>query len=82
MDSGGKKITSLLGYVGEQMSVVLRNKNPFTKRLSSERHLLDLEMYEDAFVYREFKLLRMLVTQFRQEKAKQRGDMMQAWNQW
>lgn len=43
-DEGGKKITSLLNYLGEQMSVVLRNKNPLTKRLTSEKHLLDLDM--------------------------------------
>lgn len=53
---GGKKITSMLTYLGEQMSVVLRNKNPLTKRLTSERHLLDVDMYarevmEDTIYY-------------------------------
>eukprot|EP01132_Coremiostelium_polycephalum_P006745 gene6745-8363_t len=80
--TGTKRITGMLSYTYSKghIGVFLRNKNFFTKRLHTENHLLDAEMLLDAFIYREFKLLRMLVKSLRTKVKNEKMTGLQAWN--
>ncbi|KAF2070848.1 hypothetical protein CYY_007834 [Polysphondylium violaceum] len=80
--TGTKRITGMLSYTYSKghIGIFLRNKNFFTKRLHTESHLLDAEMLLEAFVYREFKLLRILVKTLRSKVKNEKMSGLQAWN--
>ncbi|KAL6075437.1 Acyl-CoA oxidase [Balamuthia mandrillaris] len=78
--SGRKGVTSMLTYFSGQIGVVLRNKNPLTRRITSEVHLLDPEFCLDAFIYKEFKLLRTVVSQLRRKVKMLKMPVFEAWN--
>ncbi|KYR01185.1 putative acyl-CoA oxidase [Tieghemostelium lacteum] len=80
--TGSKRITGMLSYTYSKghIGIFLRNKNFFTKRLSSETHLMDADMLLDAFIYREFKLLRILIKSLRDKMKSDKMTSLQAWN--
>ena len=47
----------MLGYLKGQIGVLFRNKNFITKNQTASVHLRNLDLYIDAFVYREFKVI-------------------------
>ncbi|EFA78532.1 putative acyl-CoA oxidase [Heterostelium album PN500] len=80
--TGTKAITGMLSYTYSKghIGIFLRNKNFFVKRLHTESHLLDAEMLLDAFIYREFKLLRQLVKSLRTKVKNEKMSGAKAWN--
>nr|AOE43295.1 putative acyl-CoA oxidase [Synstelium polycarpum] len=81
--TGSKRITGMLSYTYAKghIGIFLRNKNFYVKRLHTEAHLLDAEMLLDAFIYREFKLLRMVVKSLRSKVKNEKMTGAKAWNQ-
>ncbi|GAM18567.1 hypothetical protein SAMD00019534_017420 [Acytostelium subglobosum LB1] len=80
--TGAKAITGMLSYTYSKghIGIFLRNKNFFVKRLHTEAHLLDPEMLLDAFIYREFKVLRQLVKSLRTKVKSEKMTGAKAWN--
>ncbi|EGC30018.1 hypothetical protein DICPUDRAFT_158324 [Dictyostelium purpureum] len=80
--TGTKRITGMLSYTYSKghIGIFLRNKNFFTKRLHTESHLLDPDVLLDAFIYREFKLLRLLIKTLRGKVKNEKMSGIQAWN--
>ncbi|KAM9983732.1 hypothetical protein ACTFIY_000449 [Dictyostelium cf. discoideum] len=80
--TGTKRITGMLSYTYSKghIGIFLRNKNFFTKRLHTESHLLDPDVLLDAFIYREFKLLRNLIKTLRAKVKNEKMTGLQAWN--
>ncbi|EGG23713.1 putative acyl-CoA oxidase [Cavenderia fasciculata] len=82
--TGSKRLTGMLNYTYSKghIGIFLRNQNFFVKRLHTEAHLLDPDMLLDAFIYREFKLLRMLVKSLRSKTSgPDKMPAAKAWNQ-
>eukprot|EP00744_Colponema_vietnamica_P001160 GILI01001952.1.p2 GENE.GILI01001952.1~~GILI01001952.1.p2 ORF type:complete len:666 (-),score=236.66 GILI01001952.1:73-2070(-) len=77
--SGQQGVTNLLSYLTKQMGVWVVNANVVTKRLTFKNHLRSPEFMYDAMVYREFKLLRLLVKRMK-EKQREKKDSFDAWN--
>jgi len=75
---GDKKFTGMLAFLRRQMNLEIRDKNPVTRSLRMEEHLLDFDFYRNALEYREARLLRELVNQLQENKHK--GDFV-AWNE-
>jgi acyl-CoA oxidase len=59
---------------------LFRNKNFITKNQTNSVHLRNLDLYIDAFVYREFKMLRVLTNKLR-NKVKAGKEATEAWNE-
>lgn len=68
----------MLSYLSHYVGLELRDKNPIKRSRRSEQHLLDVEFYEEAFEYREARLLRNLVHKLRTSKNK---SPFWAWNE-
>nr|AOE43294.1 putative acyl-CoA oxidase [Cavenderia deminutiva] len=80
--TGAKRLTGMLSYTYSKghIGIFLRNQNFFTKRLHTDSHLFDAEMLLDAFIYREFKLLRLLVKSLRTKVSQEKMSGAKAWN--
>ncbi len=61
-----------------------RNKNPVTKHmlLGEKNQLRNFSLLVDAFVYREFKLMRVLVNKLQYKTQTEKRDPFDAWNEW
>lgn len=78
--TGKQRLTNMLGYLKGQLGILVRSKNPMMRRYAAEAHLLHFDFYNDAFVWREFKILRTVVLTLRSKVQGQGMNPFDAWN--
>jgi len=78
--TGKRRLTNMLNYLKGQLGILVRSKNPMMRRYAGEAHLLDFDFYLDAFVWREFKILRTIVFTLRRKVRGQGMNPFDAWN--
>jgi acyl-CoA oxidase len=79
----GGAIPALMGAVtffGKNAAYALRDKNPVTKRRTSEESMLDSQMWVYAMDWRERKLTKLLAGGIRQATTEGKKSFFDAWN--